>query len=46
MVELTKLERSGKIKENAFTFNAILITGNKAMKAFAKQKVYSAYMFN
>ena len=38
MEELSKLERDEKIKESAFTFNAILITGDKAMKAFAQAK--------
>ena len=36
--ELTKLERDEKIKEGALKFNAILITGDKAMKAFAQAK--------
>jgi ribonuclease HII len=36
--ELTKLERDEKIKEDALKFNAILITGDKAMKAFAQAK--------
>ncbi|NHV46058.1 MAG: hypothetical protein HA493_05450 [Candidatus Verstraetearchaeota archaeon] len=38
MEGLTKLERDEKIKESASTFNAILITGDKAMKAFAQAK--------
>jgi ribonuclease HII len=38
MEGLTSLERDEKIKESAFTFNAILITGDKAMKAFAQAK--------
>ena len=36
--ELTKLERDEKIIEGASTFNAILITGDRAMKAFAQAK--------
>jgi ribonuclease HII len=36
--DLPKLERDEKIKEGAFTFNAILITGDRAMKAFAQAK--------
>jgi predicted PilT family ATPase len=38
MEELSKLEGDEKIKESAFTFNAILLTGDKAMKAFAQAK--------
>ena len=38
MEELTKSERDEKIKESSFTFNAILITVDKAMKAFAQAK--------
>ncbi|HLH45199.1 MAG TPA: hypothetical protein VKV31_00280 [bacterium] len=35
---MSNFERDEKIKEDAFTFNAILITGDKAMKAFAQAK--------
>jgi ribonuclease HII len=35
---LTRSERDEKIKESASTFNAILITRDKAMKAFAQAK--------
>jgi ribonuclease HII len=38
MERLTRLERDEKIKESAYTFNAILITRDKAMKAFAQAK--------
>jgi ribonuclease HII len=38
MEGLTRLERDEKIKESAYTFNAILITRDKAMKAFAQAK--------
>jgi ribonuclease HII len=38
MEGLTKLEQDEKIKESAFTLNAILITGDNAMKAFAQIK--------
>jgi ribonuclease HII len=36
--KLTTLERDEKIKNGASTFNAILITGDKIMKAFAQAK--------
>jgi ribonuclease HII len=36
--DLSRLERDERIKESALEFNAILITGDKAMKAFAQAK--------
>ena len=38
MERLTNLKPDEKIIESAFSFNAILITGDNAMKAFAQAK--------